>query len=100
MIDRNFVLVQKDRNVKKESYYFTDLKDCLPNLPLKTGKAQKKIKFFTRQFYASLNTGLRGRNNSKPSSGPSGHTATRVYRDCHELGVMERQRSKEFMMKR
>jgi hypothetical protein len=28
-----------------------DLKDCLPNVPLKTGKAEKKIKAFLKFFY-------------------------------------------------
>jgi hypothetical protein len=41
---------------KKKVFAARNLKDCLPNLPLETGKAKKKIKvFLSRQFYASLN---------------------------------------------
>jgi hypothetical protein len=44
---------KKDSNAKKESFAARNLKDCSPNLPLKTGKAKKKIKVFvSRQFYA------------------------------------------------
>jgi hypothetical protein len=40
---------------KKKVIAARDLKDCLPNLPLKKGKAKKKIKIFlSRQFCASL----------------------------------------------
>jgi hypothetical protein len=50
MIDRNCVLVQKDSFYKvmpkKKVFAARNLKDCLPNLPLKTGKAKKKIKVF------------------------------------------------------
>jgi hypothetical protein len=57
MIDRNFVLVQKDSIAKKKVIAARNLKDCLPNLPLTTGKEKKKSKFFlSRQFCASLNT--------------------------------------------
>jgi hypothetical protein len=42
----NFVLVQEDSNAKKKVFAAQNLKDCLPNLPLKTGKANKKIKVF------------------------------------------------------
>jgi hypothetical protein len=31
---------------KKKYIAARDLKDCLPNLPLKTGKGKKKIKVF------------------------------------------------------
>jgi hypothetical protein len=41
-----FVLVQKDSNAKKKVVAARNLKDCLPNLPLETGKAKKKIKVF------------------------------------------------------
>jgi hypothetical protein len=41
---------------KKKVFAARNLKDCLPNLPLETGKAKKKIKvFLSRQFCASLN---------------------------------------------
>ena len=41
---------------KKKVFVARNLKDCLPNLPLRPGKAKKKIKFFlSRQFCASLN---------------------------------------------
>jgi hypothetical protein len=51
-----FVLVQKDSNPKKESFYWTEpnLIDSLPNLPLKTGKKKENQSFLSRQFYASL----------------------------------------------
>ena len=40
---------------KKKVFAARNLKDCLPNLPLKTGKAKQKIKVvLSRQFYASL----------------------------------------------
>jgi hypothetical protein len=43
---------------KKKVFAARTLEDCLPNLPLETGKAKKKIKsFLSRQFCASLNLG-------------------------------------------
>jgi hypothetical protein len=42
MIDRNYVLVQKNSN----AITARDLKDRLPNLPLKTEKAKEKLTFF------------------------------------------------------
>jgi hypothetical protein len=40
---------------KKKVFAARNLKDCIPNLPLKRGKAEKKIKvFLSRQFCASL----------------------------------------------
>ena len=40
---------------KKKVFAARNLKDCLPNLPLETGKSKKKIKvFLSRQFCASL----------------------------------------------
>jgi hypothetical protein len=45
MIHGIFILVQKECNVKKESFSSQNLKDCLPSLPLKQGK-KKKIKSF------------------------------------------------------
>ena len=58
MMERIFVLVQRDSNAKKKKVHVMaarDLEDCLPNLPLKTGKAKKKIKvLLSRQFCASL----------------------------------------------
>jgi len=40
---------------KKKFIAARNLKDCLPNLPLKTRKAKEKIKvLFSRQFCASL----------------------------------------------
>jgi hypothetical protein len=42
---------------KKKVFAARTLQDCLPNLPLETGKAKKKIQvFLSRQFYASLKT--------------------------------------------
>jgi hypothetical protein len=44
-------VMPKKRNILVQG----TLKDCLPNLPLKTRKAKKKIKdFLSRQFCASL----------------------------------------------
>ena len=41
---------------KKKKFVARNLKDFLPNLPLRTGKAKKKIKvFLSRQFCVSLN---------------------------------------------
>jgi hypothetical protein len=43
---------------KKKVFAARNLKDCLPNLPLKTGEAKKKIKvFLSRQFCVSLSIG-------------------------------------------
>ena len=40
---------------KKKVFVVRNLKGCLPNLPLRTGKAKKKIQvFLPRQFCASL----------------------------------------------
>ena len=40
---------------KKKVFAARNLKDCLPSLPLETGKAKKKITvFLSRQFCASL----------------------------------------------
>jgi len=39
---------------KKKVFAARNLKDCLPNLPLKTGKAKKKVFFIMEQFYAFL----------------------------------------------
>ena len=46
MIDRNFVRYKKTVIPKKKYISTRDLKDCLPNLPLKTGKATRKIAVF------------------------------------------------------
>jgi hypothetical protein len=41
---------------KKKVFVARNLEDCLPNLPLRTGKAEKKIKvILSQQFCASLN---------------------------------------------
>jgi hypothetical protein len=49
MVDRNFVLVLKESNAKKEKVIAArNLTDCSPNLPLKTGKQKRKSKFFYR----------------------------------------------------
>jgi hypothetical protein len=41
---------------KMKVFAAQNLKNCLPNLPLETGRGKKKIKvFFSRQFCASLN---------------------------------------------
>ena len=42
---------KKASNDKKESFCCTELKDCLPNLPLTPGKAKKKIKVFYRDNF-------------------------------------------------
>jgi hypothetical protein len=36
---------------KKKVFAARNLQDCLPNLPLKTGKAKKKIKVFNRDNF-------------------------------------------------
>ena len=52
----NFVLAQEGSNAKKKVFAARNLKDCLPNLPLKTGNEKKKISvFLLEQFYALLN---------------------------------------------
>jgi hypothetical protein len=51
---------------KKKVFAARNLKDCLPNLPLKTGKAKKKIKsFLSEQFHASLKTDYKIDNRSR-----------------------------------
>jgi hypothetical protein len=46
---------------KKKVFAARNLKDCLPNLQLKKGKAKKKIKvFLSRQFCDSLTVGKNG----------------------------------------
>jgi hypothetical protein len=45
LVDGIFVLLQKDSNAKKESYYCAEpFKECLPSLPLKTRKSKRKEK--------------------------------------------------------
>jgi hypothetical protein len=50
-----FVLVQKKTVMpKKKVFAVRNLKNCLPNLPLETGRAKKKIKvFLSKQFCTS-----------------------------------------------
>jgi hypothetical protein len=58
MSDGVLVLVQKTEMPKKKVFAARNLKDCLPNLPLETGKAKKDNNFFlSRQICASLNSG-------------------------------------------
>jgi hypothetical protein len=59
MISWIFVLVQKGSNAKKKVFTPRNLKDCLPNLPLETGKAKKNHSFLSRQFCDSLNIQIR-----------------------------------------
>jgi len=42
---------------KKKVFVARNLKDCIPNLPLRTGKAKKKV-FSPRQFCGSLISAL------------------------------------------
>jgi hypothetical protein len=46
MYQKGSVTQKKIVMPKKKVFAARNLKDCLPNLPLKTGEPNKKIKFF------------------------------------------------------